>query len=144
VAKDVGLGPRFRAWRYRKGVAQKVVANALGHSSNTFVSRLERGQVPLTDTVAKRWAAALGVTLDDIRATAPLAPDEEHVPRKPSVSIVTPGPHTPAAVMEFLNLLGPSLARVAPEQRQEAALKARAAIESCWPERTPVARKKGH
>lgn len=121
------LGARFRAWRHRRHVSQKGVASTLGHNSNTYLSRMERGQLPISTRVAQRWAAALGATLDEIRATAPLTDAEEsQTARAPRTA---PGP---SGIQPYLDLLGPSLARVPPERREEATLKARTAIESCW------------
>lgn len=135
VPEDFTLGPRFRAYRHRHGIQQKVVSTALGHTSNTYVSRLELGQVPLSDAVAKRWAAALGVSIEEIRATAPLTADEAGTPRQ-YMGRRHPTPIRSAApppdLREFLDLLAASLVLVEPDQRKEATLKGRAAIESCW------------
>ncbi|ERG69101.1 helix-turn-helix domain-containing protein [Segniliparus rugosus] len=75
-------GSPLAALRIRAGYGQRALAQRVG-VSQPLVSRLERGSTELSQDVAKSFAEALGVTVDEVRAAADASRPDSPAPSEP-------------------------------------------------------------
>ena len=71
----VSVGERIRYFRELKGLSQSDLASLVGYSHYTQVGRAEKGLTSLTPAKLRRYAEALGVTVEQLQGEeAPPAP----------------------------------------------------------------------
>jgi transcriptional regulator with XRE-family HTH domain len=64
------MGPAACRIRVERGLSQTELGRNLGGLSQQFVSKIERGQVPVTPKCATKLARALGVPIQRLYAEA--------------------------------------------------------------------------
>jgi transcriptional regulator with XRE-family HTH domain len=71
------IGTNIRTIRMNRNLMQQDLIDLLGHGTTTWLSRIENGHQLITFTILEEIAEALGVSLDDLRASTPVmrAPD---------------------------------------------------------------------
>jgi transcriptional regulator with XRE-family HTH domain len=66
------LGRRLKRLRQANGFSQAHMADLLGFTDTSSVSRLESGQRTISVTLLTTWAEACGTTAEDVLSGAPL------------------------------------------------------------------------
>jgi transcriptional regulator with XRE-family HTH domain len=64
---DAAVAACLSSLRRARGVSQEVLGEELGHDQS-FVSKVEHGHRRVTVSEGLRWAAALGMSLDELLA----------------------------------------------------------------------------